>query len=139
MRHWRARTLLPDILDGSLPPSLEAQVRQHVGGCRRCCRALAQLRACDQLLTQLPHSLFLASAPGATDPRMAALACWASAPEPSLAERLGATAVGAVAAAAMLLVMVSVSSRMMPPVTPHGVTLAAVVPPTALLPMGRLR
>jgi len=139
MRHWRARTLLPEILDASLPPALEAQVRQHASGCRRCQRALEQLRACDRLLGQLPDSLFLETAPGATDPRLAALARWATAPEPTLAECLGATAVGTVAAAAMLLVLVSVSTRVMPPETPEGVTLAAVVPQTALSQAGSSR
>ena len=47
MNHWTARQLLPAILDHTIPAGLEAEVRDHVDGCGRCRRTLAEFEASD--------------------------------------------------------------------------------------------
>ncbi|MDX1650087.1 MAG: zf-HC2 domain-containing protein, partial [Myxococcota bacterium] len=107
MRHRRARRELAALLDASLPAPREAAVRAHADGCRRCRRILTELEACESLLAELPASLVpLEPSPQAAS-RLGALARWAPEPPPSRAERLGIPAMGALAAAAMLAVILT--------------------------------
>ncbi len=57
MIHWKARRLLPQVLDGTLTAHLEALVREHADDCEACRQAPAELDACENLLAQLPLSL----------------------------------------------------------------------------------
>lgn len=137
MNHGEARRLLPAILDRTLPPPIEAGVREHVDACTRCGRHLAELEAVEALLLQLPSSLVpLEAAPGA-DARLANLARWSPEPPPTWAERIGVSALGAFAAAAMLAMVLSTAGWIPPLESPsRTVTLAAVLPEARLLPTG---
>ncbi len=142
MIHWNARRLLPQVLDGTLPPLEEGLVREHAGGCRRCGRVLAELEACERLLQQLPVSLVPLEEPAGRVDRLMALSRWILDPEPSWGERLGMSALGAFAAAAVLAVALTGGSLPPPHQAPESpLALASVVafPDSELVMMGRWR
>ena len=139
MRHWKARRLLPDLLDGTLSAPLEARLHSHLDDCRRCRRVFAELQECDQLLALLPASLvpLEASAGTPADARLRALSRWAVAPAPTWQERVGFSALAAFAAAAMIAMTLSSAgwvSHAEPSARP--VYLAAIVPDARLFPTG---
>lgn len=138
MIHLRARRLLASLPDGTLSAPVEAAVRAHAEGCRRCRRARAELEAAESLLAELPASLVPLEPSRQAAARLGALARWAPEPPASLAERLGAPALGAVAAGAMLaLVLLGQTALVGGPPPGHEVTLAAMLPPDSqLLPTG---
>jgi anti-sigma factor RsiW len=137
MNHWKARRLLPQILDGTLQPQVEAWVRGHLHDCRRCRNDLEELDATEALLAQLPLALVPFEYTATSDVRLERLARWAAEPPPTWSERLGVPALGAFAAAAMLAMLLS-TAGVLPPMDPpsRSVTLAAVMPEARLLPTG---
>lgn len=142
MIHWKARHLLPQLLDGTLAAPLEAQVREHAVECQACRRTLAEFDACESLLAQLPLSLVPLEAPEGRVDRLRALSRWIVDPEPSLGERVGMSALGALAAAAMLAIVLTGGTWDPAPETSETpVAMAGVVPipDTELMPMGRWR
>lgn len=142
MIHWKARNLLPQLLDETLPAPLEAQVREHAAECEACRRALAEFDACESLLAQLPLSLIPLEAPEGQVDRLRALSRWIVDPEPSLGERVGMSALGALAAAAMLAIVLTGGTwDPVPEANEAPVAMAGVVPipDTELMPMGRWR
>jgi anti-sigma factor RsiW len=137
MNHWTARQLLPAILDHTIPAGLEAEVRNHVDGCGRCQRALAEFEASEALLARLPAALVPIEPSAEAHERLASLARWTPDPRPEWPERVGVSALGALAAAAMLLMVISVSGwgpMVMERSAP--VNLAAVLPDSNYLPTG---
>ena len=137
MNHWTARQLLPAILDHTIPAGLEAEVRGHVDGCGRCRRRLAEFEASEALLARLPAALVPVEPSAEAQERLASLARWVPDPRPEWQERIGVSALGALAAAAMLLMVISVTGWG-PMVVEHStpVSLAAVVPDSNYLPTG---
>ncbi len=130
MIHWKARRLLPQVLDGSLPARVEGEVRAHAGSCASCSRALEEFEACERLLAELPTSLVPLDVPEGHVDRLRALSRWVAPAQPSFGERLGMSALGAFAGAAMLgLVMTGQSWA---PANPDSLgpplTLAGVLP-----------
>ena len=141
MNHWTARQLLPTILDHTIPAALEAEVRNHVDGCGRCQRRLAEFEASEALLARLPAALVPLEPSAEAQERLASLARWSSDPRPPRPEwqdHIGVSALGALAAAAMLAMVISVTGWG-PMVTERSapVTLAAaVLPDTNYFPTG---
>jgi len=137
MNHWTARQLLPAILDHTIPAALEAEVRGHVDGCGRCQRTLAEFEASEALLARLPAALVPVEPSAQAHERLASLARWNPDPRPEWQDHIGVSALGALAAAAMLLMVISVTGWG-PVVMEHStpVTLAAVLPDTSYLPTG---
>jgi len=137
MNHWTARQLLPAILDHTIPAGLEAEVRGHVDGCGRCRRTLAEFEASEALLARLPTALVPVEPSSEAQERLASLARWSPDPRPEWQERIGVSALGALAAAAMLLMVISVTGWG-PMVVEHStpVSLAAVLPDSNYLPTG---
>ena len=137
MNHRTARQLLPAILDHTIPAGLEAAVREHVDGCDRCRRTLAEFEACEALLARLPAALVPIEPSAEAHDRLASLARWSTRPRTVWQERIGVPAVSALAAAAMLLMVISVTGWG-PLVVQQSapVTLAAVVPDSQYLPTG---
>jgi anti-sigma factor RsiW len=137
MNHFTARQLLPAILDHTIPAELEARVRDHADGCGRCQRALAEFEASEALLAQLPAALVPIEPSAEAHDRLASLARWSVAPKPEWQDRIGVSALGALAAAAMLLMVIS-ATGWGPMVTERSapVTLAAMVPDSHYLPTG---
>jgi len=137
MNHWTARQLLPAILDHTIPAGLEAEVRGHVDGCGRCRRRLAEFEASEALLARLPAALVPVEPSAEAQERLASLARWVPDPRPEWQERIGVSALGALAAAAMLLMVISVTGWG-PMVVEHStpVSLAAVLPDSNYLPTG---
>ena len=133
--HRQSRQWLPALLDGTLAPASEQEVRAHVGACRRCSRRLEELVASEALLARLPAAFVPVEHSRASEARLRRLARWAPEPPLSWQER-GLSALGACAAAAMLAVVLFAGSLV--PETPrqHPITLAAVLPETRLLPTG---
>lgn len=127
MIHWKARRLLPQVLDGSLAARVEGDVRAHAASCEACTRLLEEFEACERLLAELPTSLVPLDVPEGHVDRLRALSRWVTVPQPSWAERLGMSALGAFAGAAMLgLVMTGqtwapVDRELGPPLTLAGV------------------
>lgn len=138
MNHFTARRLLPSILDHTIPAGLEAAVRDHADGCGRCQRALAEFEASEALLAQLPVALVPIEPSAVAHDRLASLARWsAAAPKAEWQDRIGVPALGALAAAAMLLMVISVTGW--GPVATERtapVTLATMVPDSQYLPTG---
>jgi anti-sigma factor RsiW len=137
MNHWTARQLLPAILDHTIPAGLEAEVRDHVDGCGRCRRTLAEFEASEALLARLPAALVPVEPSAEAQERLASLARWVPDPRPEWQERIGVSAIGALAAAAMLLMVISVTGwgpMVVERSTP--VTLAVVLPDSNYLPTG---
>ena len=137
MNHWTARQLLSAILDHTIPAALEAEVRSHVAGCGRCQRILSEFEASEALLARLPSALVPVEPSAEAHQRLASLARWNPDPRPEWQERIGVSALSALAAAAMLVMVISVSGwgplvlkRSAP------VTLAVVVPDSQYLPIG---
>jgi anti-sigma factor RsiW len=137
MKHWTARPLLPAILDHTIPAELEAAVREHADGCGRCRRTLAEFEASEALLAQIPAALVPIEPSGEAHDRLASLARWSADPRPEWQERIGVPALGALAAAAMLLLAISMTG-LGPMVVERGapMALAAVVPDSHYLPTG---
>ena len=137
MNHWTARRLLPAILDHTIPAYLEAEVRSHVAGCGRCQRALAEFEESEALLARLPTALVPVELSAEAHARLASLARWTPDPRPEWQERIGVPALGALAAAAMLVMVISVTGWG-PLVLKHSapVTLATMVPDSQYLPTG---
>ncbi len=137
MKHFTARQLLPSILDHTIPAALEAAVREHAQGCARCQRALAEFEASEALLVQLPAALVPLEPSAEAHDRLASLARWTADPKPEWQDRVGVSALGALAAAAMLLMVISVTGWG-PTVTERSapMTVAAVVPDSHYLPTG---
>jgi anti-sigma factor RsiW len=137
MNHWTARKLLPAILDHTIPAALEAEVRSHVDGCGRCRRTLSEFEASEALLARLPAALVPVEPSAAAHDRLASLARWNPDPRSEWQERLGVSAVGALAAAAMLVMVISVSGwgpLVLKDSAP--ITVAAVVPDSQFLLTG---
>ena len=137
MNHRTARVLLPAILDHTIPAAREAAVRQHVDGCGRCRRTLAEFEASEALLAQLPASLVPIEPSAAAQDRLASFSRWVADPRPEWQERIGVPALGALAAAAMLVMVISVTGWG-PVVEARSaqVSLAAVLPDSSYLPTG---
>jgi anti-sigma factor RsiW len=137
MNHWTARQLLPAILDHTIPAAVEAAVRDHVDGCSRCQRALAEFEASEALLAQLPATLVPVEPSAEAHERLASLARWTADPRPDWQERIGVPALGALAAAAMLLMVMSVAGWE-PMVVERSapVSVATVFPDSSYLPTG---
>ncbi len=143
MIHWKARRLLPQVLDGTLAAHVEGEVREHAEGCRSCTRILAEFETCELLLGQLPTSLVPAHAPAGLEDRLYALSRWVVVPEPTWTERLGMSALGAGAAAALFALVLT--GQAYAPADSAGpgqpITLAAVLPiaDVSLIPTGVAR
>jgi len=137
MNHWTARQLLPAILDHTIPSALEATVRSHVDGCARCRRALAEFEASEALLAQIPAALVPIEPSAEAHDRLASLARWTPEPRPEWHERIGISALSAVAAAAMLVMVLSVTGWG-PMVVKYSapVTVATLLPDSSYLPTG---
>jgi anti-sigma factor RsiW len=137
MNHWTARQLLPAILDHTIPSALEAAVRSHVDGCARCRRTLAEFEASEALLAQIPAALVPMEPSAEAHDRLASLARWTPEPRREWQERIGVSALGAVAAAAMLVMVLSVTGWG-PMVVRHStpVTVATLLPDSSYLPTG---
>jgi anti-sigma factor RsiW len=113
MIHWTARRLLPDLVDGCLGEGMEVRVRGHAQGCARCRRVLRELEESERLLRELPPVLApLAESPRA-EARLAGLSRWAPEPPALWPERLRTSALGAVAAG-VVWVLVTVTSAWTP-------------------------
>ncbi len=144
MNHRKARALLPRILDGTLPLRSEAAVRAHVAACVRCERTLAEFEACAGLVALLPARWIPLEAPGGRRDRLATLARWGATPPPvpDWRERLGVTALGALAAAA-LFTLVLTGQTWAPGVTqgtpPVQLARALPIPDSTLMPTGLAR
>jgi anti-sigma factor RsiW len=137
MNHFTARQLLPAILDHTIPAGLEAAVRDHADGCGRCQRTLAEFEASEALLAQLPAALVPIEPSAEAHDRLASLARWSVAPKPEWQDHIGVSALGALAAAAMLLMVISATGW--GPMVMEGsapVTLATMVPDSQYLPTG---
>ena len=113
MIHWTARRWLPDLVDGCLDPSVEARMRGHTQGCARCRRILRELEESEQLLRELPAVLAPLDESRAAEARLVGLARWAPEPPPIWPERLRTSALGALAVAAVW-VLVTVTSAWTP-------------------------
>jgi anti-sigma factor RsiW len=113
MIHWTARRWLPDLVDGCLDPSVEARMRGHTQGCARCRRILRELEESERLLRELPAVLAPLDESRAAEARLVGLARWAPEPPPLWPERLRTSALGALAAAAVW-VLVTVTSAWTP-------------------------
>ena len=137
MNHWTARQLLPAILDHTIPAGSEAEVRSHVTGCGRCQRTLAEFEASEALLARLPAALVPVEPSAEAHGRLASLARWNPDPKSEWQERIGVSALGALAAAAMLVMVISVTGWG-PLVVKRSapVSLAAVVPDVQYHPTG---
>lgn len=107
MNHWKAKRLLAAVLDHTLPPTVEAQVRDHADGCCVCARGLAELEAAEELLLRLPAALVPREATPADEARLARLARWARLAPPTWPERMGLQAVGALAGAALVALVIT--------------------------------
>ena len=137
MNHRTARELLPAILDHTIPAAREAAVRQHVDGCGRCRRALAEFQASEALLARLPASLVPVEPSVAAQNRLAAFARWVPDPRPAWQERVGVSALGALAATAMLLMVITAPGWGPVAVERSApVALAAVLPDSHYHPTG---
>lgn len=136
MHHWKARRLLPSLLDQTLPAPTEARVREHAESCARCADELDELLAIDGLLARLPAALVPADASAEADGRLRRLARWVADPAPTVWER-SLTTFGAVAAACLFIVLVE-SGSLIHWTEPAGdpVMLASVLPETRLFPTG---
>lgn len=137
MNHWTARRLLPTLLDHTLPPRLEAEVRGHARHCRRCLRVLDEFEASAALLARLPATLVPLEPSAASHERLASLARWAPVPRPEWREQLGLSALGAAAAAVMLVMAISLSGwGPVMETRSDPVMLAGVLPDSCYLPTG---
>ena len=136
MNHFRAKRLLPQLLDGTLPASVEGAVRAHTEACISCATALDEFELCEELLGRLPATLVPSEPSAAAEGRLRSLARWAADPEPSRAERVGVTALGTAVACAMLALVFSGQGWLPPEPRDHAATttLAAVMPDHQLLP-----
>jgi anti-sigma factor RsiW len=137
MNHRTARQLLPAILDHTIPARLEAEVRDHVDACPRCRRVLAEFQASEALLARLPAALVPAEPSVEAYDRLASLARWSVDPRPEWQQRIGVPALGAFAAAAMLLMVMSVTGwGPMDMERSSPLMLATVLPDSSYLPTG---
>ena len=136
MKHREARRLLSPLLDGDLPRAAEAALRAHLERCPACRRILRQLEAAEGLLRGLPACLTPLDPSPSGEARLRALARWARPAPREPAWR--PTAVGALAAAAALAVLVWLEPQPgEPPETsplPSRVVLAAQMPFSFLAP-----
>ena len=137
MNHRTARQLLPAILDHTIPARLETEVRDHVDACLRCRQVLAEFEASEALLARLPAALVPAEPSVEACDRLASLARWSVDPRPEWQQRIGVPALGALAAAATLLMVISVSGwGPMDMGRSSPMTLASVLPDSSYLPTG---
>ncbi len=129
MRHRAASRLLPAVLDGTLPAPEESAVRAHAEECRRCARSLEELESAEALLRRLPLSLVPLAPARDADVRLAGLARWAGRPQTAWAERLGLQAVGALAGAVLVALVIAVGDWEPVVKEPHTYqSLASVLP-----------
>jgi anti-sigma factor RsiW len=129
MIHWTARRLLPDLVDGALSSSVAVRVRGHSQGCARCRRILWELEESEELLRQLPPVLAPLDGSPAAQTRLVGLSRWAPEPASPWAERVRTSALGAIAAAAtVVLVMVTSSWTPLVGDPSRAVTVASVSP-----------
>jgi anti-sigma factor RsiW len=134
MRHRAAKRRLPQLLDGTLPASLERAVRAHVEDCSACEQRLAEFEACERLLARLPSGVIPRAASPADEQRLAGLARWAFEPPPRRLRAGPEVAALALAAAAVACVVaLTGSARWVPDTETTGVAatqVAYVVPAT---------
>lgn len=136
MRHRSARRLLPQLLDRTLPPERERELRAHAAGCSRCEAHLAELELCDRLVARIPLALLPRAAEAGDERRLRALARWAfpRRPAPSrLRAGMGAAALAATAATLAGVVALAGASSWVPTPEPgpDAATQVAFVVPAA--------
>jgi anti-sigma factor RsiW len=137
MRHVPARQLLAQLLDETLSDAVDREVREHLGGCRRCQRAFAELELCDRLVSRLPHAIAPLLDPAEEEQRLAGLASWTFLRRARAERWLAAegTAAALVAAALAGVVAFAGTTSWVPPATASGtgdvVQAAYVMPATA--------
>jgi anti-sigma factor RsiW len=76
MIHLRARRLLAQLPDDTLPPRTQIEVRAHVASCARCRRRLYQIQLSEALVRRIPASIVPVAANRDAYVRLAALARW---------------------------------------------------------------
>jgi anti-sigma factor RsiW len=122
------RRLLAALPDRTLPARLEGEVRAHAERCRVCRRRLADLEASEVLLRLLPVSLLPERPSPVAEARLAALARWsAPPPAPLWPGALRIPALGALAAAATVAVVLSLGSWRPVPNEPRDQVLYAAL------------
>jgi hypothetical protein len=123
--HWRAKRLLAQLPDDTLPRATELEVRLHAASCARCRGKFHRIQLTEDLLRRIPPSLVpLASGPGAYL-RLRALARWADDEEIRDPEGWRVSLLG-VASAVLLLCLVASAGAWAPTVAEHA-------PPTIVL------
>lgn len=136
MSHRTARSLLPALLDQSLPARREAEVRAHVERCARCADALAELEACEALVRALPSALVPLENDAHSERRLAALARWASDQPMPWSTRFGLRAMGAFAAGLLLVLVISMGqwNPLVEARFESGLVSVAAIPATEVTP-----
>ncbi len=138
MRHWRARRMLPDLLDGDLPADREAALQAHVERCGRCARRLRRFELADRLLARMPRAFFSLDAPAIAEARLGRLALWEPRPVPRGHSYGGTAAVCSLAAAAAVMVFALGTLGWTPLVGDLGTStvVASVMPDSSYVPLG---
>lgn len=110
MKHARARDLLAALPDGSLPLTTEAAVRAHAADCTECRRGIDELELSETLLRALPRRFLPLEWGPEADRRLVALASWVGGPLPAPPQHSPAQALGSLAAACILAVLLCTAS-----------------------------
>ena len=134
MNHWKARLLIPSLLDEVLSQRVERRVRTHLADCHGCRRVLDEMKRAEGMLRALPAALVPVQTTRTSESRLAGLARWApidAGPRPAFHFLPALTTF----AAASLLVFAVWTGTWAPVVHSHGqLTLAFAIADTELAP-----
>jgi hypothetical protein len=76
MMHWKAKHLVPSLLDDTLDPAVEIDLRVHVANCARCRRIEREYAFSDSLLQRLPAALLPIQQTATSYGRLVSLSRW---------------------------------------------------------------
>lgn len=135
MFHWRARRLLPRLLDEDLPEEIVLDLEVHVASCARCRRVRREHERSERLLLKMPTAFAPLKFDASSYARLVTLTRWSEEPDLPRPERWNAPIL-ALTSAAVIVMLAATMSHWSPMVraTVEPVTLAPYQPDSVYLP-----
>jgi anti-sigma factor RsiW len=109
MLHWKARRLLPRLLDEDLNEEVRLDVEVHAASCARCRRVQRELEISERLLQNMPAAFGPLEFDPNTYARLVALNRWASDPDYPRPDRYNAPILALASALAIVGLAATVS------------------------------
>ena len=110
MMHWKAKHLVPSLLDGTLDEDIDLDLRVHVASCARCRRMKREYEFSESLLRRLPTALLPIEYSSTSYGRLVSLSRWYNDPALSTGDRWRAPCLTAASLVIVFMMAVTVGA-----------------------------